>query len=784
MRKKIKPPRKSFWLRIHRGKFVSGLLLVGGLIVAGALLVFPHYHKRWVQVATSMEQVTSEKYNQLYGGEYFVKIGMNIAQEQLFVRLHSLGYTLGSPETKAGTYRLDDQKIIIHPLGPGSSSLYTLNLSRGTVANIQQVSLSAKVIRSLSLGRPLLTSYRDTIWEQREVLSYADFPEHFIQAVTMAEDNRFFAHHGLDFKGICRAAVVNIRHQSVKQGGSTITQQLIKTFLKRTQRTYTEKLFEAVMALHLEFFYSKQEILTAYFNNVYMGHIGPFPVHGVGAAARLYLGKDVKALQPGESAMLAVMVRSPNLLTPGEDNHRNLVRAVKVLREMKQQNLLNSDYIYDPFAVTSDGGKKEQEQLLTSAWAIDALERELAKYTSPLLKQGGPQRIETSLDPHLQHQTAISLVNQLELLEQQGKVEPFLQGAAVIVEQRTGGIKALVGGRDYLASQFNRAILAQRPVGSLIKPFVYLAAMGIDPMISPTTVFLDTPMRVNVGNNTWKPHNFDNHYKGPVTLEQALVTSRNIPAVRAGFKASVKRVAAMVQAVGISDKAQIYPSLFLGSCLSSPLRMAAAYGAIAQEGAYVRPQLVDRVIVGESVVILRRSLLKQVLDARDCSVMAGMLEKVLTVGTGRSARKWGVDKAGNGGKTGTSNNFRDAWFAGFSDDLTAVVWVGNDGNKSIGMTGAKAALPVWAEVMQGRSGKREQEVVFTSTPHIAVSKEKEARSESIEKNTKPSPTKSSPTPQLSPKKKVKKQLTSNEQLVVSSEDKSQPLKHQRYKFFQ
>lgn len=732
-----------------------------------------------------MQIVTEGRYNHLYGGEYRLKTGMDISREQLFERLRMLDYRLGEPLLAAGVYRLEENSLVIRPWGEDYTSVYTITLQGSFIKGIFRTTSLATPLASLYLGRPQLTSYLDSIREVREVQSFSAIPDHLVQAVLIAEDNRFFDHPGVDFIGIGRAAVINLKNRAICQGGSTITQQLIKTFLQRNERTFSEKIVEAIMALHLEWLYSKEKIMETYLNNVYMGHVGPFSLQGVGAAARYYFGKDLEALQPGESAMLAVMIRSPNKLSPRNSNHHNLVRAVAVLQDMKQQGILPKGYMYDPFAVQDDVGKKEREKLLAMAWVYAECERELRRYDSPLMQAPDGKMVEISIDPVEQDKAAVALEAHLEELEGRATDGVSLQGAVVMLEQQTGGIKAMVGGRDYLKSQFNRASMAARPVGSLVKPFVYLAAMEPGIGFTPQTLLADTPLRLKLGKGVWRPHNFDNRYKGSVTLENALVTSRNIPAVRAGLKASVSRVAGLVKSVGINEKPQTYPSLFLGSCLSTPLRIAAAYGALAQGGKYVQPQLIDRVVVDGTVVVIRRPRLQQVLDSALCRTMTGMLEKVLTSGTGRSARRWGVGPE-VAGKTGTTNGFRDAWFAGYSDDVTTVVWVGNDDNKSIKMTGAKAALPVWAQLM-GNSSLKQPEVVPEQQlpPQLVKNKSDLLVTSEFVAAMKP------PVQQYLAKvarrettgrvraKNVIKQLS-----VKASSHQQQPLVRQKYKYFQ
>lgn len=723
-----RPASRRRLVRRSQGPFSSWrrsvLRAIRLLPLAGLVLLcwqmLPDYYSRWTRVSAVMRQIDAGLYHEVRGGGWSIRPGLYVDKGRLFERLHEHGYRLDGQLRRPGTYQVGANLVRLKVPDGKDGRCYELRLAHGAVAAIA-TEPGERLVPELSLSRVVLTDFLDSIWEVRLPLGYSDYPESLVQAVLSAEDGSFFDHPGIDFRGMIRAALVNSRKGSVHQGGSTITQQLIKTISKRTERTYREKVFEVLLALHLELVYTKQAILTAYLNNVYLGHIGPYALQGLAAGARYLLGGNVGELSPGQCALLAGMIKAPNALSPLKQPVPAAEQAARVLRLMKERGVLAKPYLFEPPADPAAAGADNRGRLLALAWAWQELERELNGNRLDIVTPGERATIDISIDPVMQQEAASVLAGRLTELEERRQGRVALQGALASVDQRDGGVKVLVGGRDFLLNQYNRASMARRPVGSLIKPFVYLAAMRPDTPggpVTPATRVADTPMRISTSSGPWRPLNYDRKYLGTISLEEALIRSRNIPAVRIGLRATLDRVVALVQQVGINPEPRRYPSLFLGSCSSNALRLAAAYGALGRDGTYVRPQLIDRVTVAGSVVFARRSAPTQVIDVDDSRVMSAMLQKVLVTGTGKGAVAYNLSGA-FAGKTGTSSDLRDSWFAGYSPTLTTVVWIGNDDNKPIGLTGAEAALPVWASVMARFGG--DYDLPFTPPSHSAGS---------------------------------------------------------------
>lgn len=765
------------------------LVVLAGLGVLGCgLWCLPEYCSRWLVLERLMDRVVNDRCHTIYGGEYLIRPGLVVGKDRFFERLAMLGYSLDAGLDSPGSYRLGEETISLIPPGDKPGQRYDIHLENGVVQRI--VALPGSRFRTyrsldrLALGRPLLSGFLDSVWEVRRPLS--SFPPVLIEAVTTAEDRRFFRHPGLDLKGIVRAALANARKGEITQGGSTITQQLIKTLTGRSKRTYREKGYEAVLSLHLELLYDKQEILTAYLNSIYMGHIGPFALHGMAAAAEYLFGKEVAELEPGECALLAGMIKSPNILSPQENRKKALHRSAAILQAMKRRDRLERGYLYQPPADFRAVGAKRRQQLLAMAWVRQELKRELLELGLATVDNGQRLVLEISVDPIMQAHVAGVLQTGLQGLEERYSPSASLQGAAAIVDQHGGGIRALVGGRDYRQSQFNRATMARRPVGSLIKPFIYLAAMRPETPggpITPASLVVDRPMRLRLPSGVWRPHNYDRRYLGTISVEEALVKSRNIPAVRIGRRVGLDRVAALVEEVGVSEQPKRFPALFLGACPSNVVRVAAAYSVLAREGEYVAPRLLDRVTMAGSVVYARRPEYVRVFAKQRTRVMTAMLREVLVSGTGRGARRYDLD-CQTAGKTGTSNELRDSWFAGYTPDITVSVWVGNDNNKPIAMTGAKAALPLWAKIMEEFGGARRSSFVppaknFHPSPANQV---RMVSSPPQPEKRRLAPARPDQTaPQHIQRRQWKKKNTPE---VMRTALGRRPLKHQRYRFFE
>ena len=536
--------------------------------------------------------------------------------------------------------------------------------------------------------------------EKRYYISIEDLPTVLIEAFIAAEDARFFEHQGLDFFSIMRAMVKNISSMDIVQGGSTITQQVTKSLLLTPEKSYTRKIKEAILAYRIEKSLSKSDILSIYLNEIYLGHRS----YGVEAAARTYFDKSASKLTLAESALLAGLPKAPSAYSP----IRHLKKAQRRQRYVLQR-MVDSGYITreeareaaeTPITITPPENKNIKIAPYFTEYIRNYLKR---TYGNELLYSEGLQ-IYTSLNLYMQRGAQKAVESGLANYEKREgfeEGEPRVQGALVAMDPQTGHVKALVGGVNFLENQFNRALQARRQPGSAFKPIVYAAAL--DKHYTTTTKIIDSPLvyMVESDEEFWEPKNFDLEYTGPVTLRNALSKSRNIITIKILQDIGVSYVVNYAKKLGISAPLNYDLSLALGSSGISLLELTRAYGAFANQGLLVEPIFITKVVGRDGTVLEENHpRLKQVISPQTAFLVTSLLTSVVKEGTGRRAQALERPCAG---KTGTTNDVRDAWFIGYTPDIIAGTWVGFDNQKPLGKkeTGAVAASPIWVEFMQG-----------------------------------------------------------------------------------
>jgi penicillin-binding protein 1B len=535
-------------------------------------------------------------------------------------------------------------------------------------------------------GRPL---------ELRLPVPLAQVPQHLVQAVLAVEDQRFFSHHGLDLRRAGGALVANIRAGGIAQGGSTITQQLARSLYLSNRRSVLRKLRESAIAVALDARFGKTAILEAYLNEIYLGQDRGQPLHGVGAAARYYFGKDVSRLTVAESALLAGMIQAPNRYAPTRNPSAARERRDVVLRLLVEQGRLPA----------AEGERARQPRLPGRVFPAPAVE---ARWLRDLVlaDQRGrwPERglaIYTTLDFRLQRVAERALRQGLDRIR---STAPGAEGALVALDPRTGDLLALVGGRDYGASQFNRATQALRQPGSAFKPIVALAALeprsGRSPAFTLASLVDDSPLEVSTPAGLWRPANYDGRFRGPVTLRAAMEQSLNVPVARVGLAVGPARIVDVARRLGITSPIRAVPSVALGSSELTLLELVRAYGVFAASGGFAP----TRVILGHSpagtpAIAPDPPQPAQVTDPAVAFLVTSTLQGVVQRGTARSLTTR-ARLAGIAGKTGTSNDWRDAWFVAYTPTLAVGAWVGYDDGRSVRLAGASAALPIVADFLQ------------------------------------------------------------------------------------
>lgn len=552
--------------------------------------------------------------------------------------------------------------------------------------------------------------------ENRSPMPLAQIPEVMRQAVLATEDRRFFRHWGVDLPGVLRAATSNVTAGRIRQGASTITQQLARSVFLSNSQTLERKVKEAVLAIRLERSFSKEEILEFYLNRIYFGE----GTYGVEAAAQRYFGKSCRDLTLPEAALLAGLPANPASYSPVRHPEAAKRRRNSVLRRMEDTGVIDRQTRGDAEVTEirlATGPRGESP----SAYFTEMVRQELMdRFGGTQVYEGG-LTVYTTLDLGLQRAAVRSMESQLEAIEAEkglayrrvlhagvrgdstldrGARTPYLQGALIAIEPQNGAIRALVGGRSFAESNFNRAVQARRQPGSAFKPIV--AAQAIRQGYTPNSILQDTPLSYHWGGQTWSPQNFDHKFRGPVTLRYTLQKSINIPTIRLLEAVGTKNVVEMAERIGFTGHITPQLSLALGTAEVTPLEITSAYGSFANRGIRVEPYSIERVEDRSGRFLLEhRPVSHEVMDERSSFFMISLLRSVIDHGTGYPARgQYGFD-APAAGKTGTTDDYSDAWFVGFVPRLACGVWVGFDARKSIGsrMTGAAAALPAWCGFM-------------------------------------------------------------------------------------
>jgi len=643
--------------------------------------------------------------------------GFAIQPDDLVEKLTRLGYREMPKVAQPGDYNAGQGGIDIytraftHPTGSYDAQPIRITFKSSAIAEVVS-RREGRPVQNAALEPELLTSILGEELENRAPVRLDQVPQRLQDAVIVTEDVRFWHHPGVDPLGILRATFRNLRARGVSEGASTLTQQLVKNYYLTSERTYKRKIVEAFMAIVLDAKYSKREILEAYLNDIYLGRNRSISVLGVGEASRYYFGKPVAEINIPEAALLAGMIRSPNNYSPFANPDRALARRSTVLglmlrnRKIDQatyEQAMNTPLPRKPF--------RERSGLGSIPFYVDRVLQEIAKDYGITDVKGSGLQIYTAIDLAAQDYATRTLESGLEGLERGNRrlrrTDNPLQGAIIHVDVPSGEIRALVGGRNYDQSQFNRALNAQRQVGSLFKPFVYLTAF--EPSLSqqnitPATLVSDTRFTLKRRFAAdWSPGNHEGAYHDTVTVREALEQSMNSASVRIGLACGIDPIIKTAHALGIQTQLDgSNPSILLGAVGIPPIEMADAYSTIARIGSRVPLRSIRFVTDDRGRVIAAGDEIKpvQVFPARDVYILTNIMEGVIDRGTARPARGLGFRRIA-AGKTGTTNDKRDAWFIGFTPQTLAAIWIGFDDNQPTGLSGGDGAVPIWTKYMMG-----------------------------------------------------------------------------------
>ena len=551
-----------------------------------------------------------------------------------------------------------------------------------------------------SLDPVLVAQYKGQQPIMQNELKISDFPVNCLNAVMAIEDSEFLNHSGLSYLGLTRSLIKNLTKMRYAQGGSTITQQLVKNYFLTPEKTIKRKLKELYLAVRLESEWTKDQILETYLNIIYMGQSGAFQIMGFGAASEYYFNKPVQKLNLSECALMAAVINNPGLFNPWKHPDKALARRGAVLTKMKDLNLI-SEAEQKVSAELKLPEQKIQQASETAPYFFEAVREQLKDLNLPQT----PQNIYTSLDLQSQQGAQESLQKQITDLEKnrknlvKNKAKGLkLEGLVISTENQTGLVTTLVGGYSYRQTQFNRAINAQRQIGSLIKPIVFLTSI-IDGS-NPKTIINDQKFEWKYDKKSWSPVNYDKTYHGEIPLYFALKESLNSPTAQVAFKVGLPKIIEVAHTAGFSSPMELIPATSLGASVHYPTEVLDAYRTLANFGKFTKSGYIERVKSKENETIFEfNPVFDQKIDAGSTAVVVGMLKETLKSGTAKSALAMGW-KAPSAGKTGTTSDNKDAWFSGFTPYMTTVVWLGYDQGTSSQLTGGSGAVPIWVDFMK------------------------------------------------------------------------------------
>lgn len=644
----------------------------------------------------------------VYGRPLELYAGAPVGPRALSAELETLGYRAAGATAGAGTYSVSGSTVSIATRGfrfwDGEEPTRRLRVafagnSVQAVRDEQGVEVALARLEPVHIGGIYPAHNEDRI-----LVRVSDVPPLLIRTLMAVEDQNFDSHHGVSPKGIARAMWVNVSSGALEQGGSTLTQQLVKNFFLTRERTITRKLMELAMALVMELRYSKEEILEAYLNEIYLGQDGHRAIHGFGLASHYYFNRPIAELGAPQIALLVGMVRGPSYYDPWRHPERSRERRDTVLALMVDQQVIDAAQAAQIAQMPLGVGDREQARSKFYPAYLDLVRRQLRRdYSEEVLSSEGLQ-IFTGLDPAVQRAAEASLQETLAKIESdfkaRGKPQQGLEGAVIVTRVDSGEVLAVVGGRNSRVAGFNRALDALRPVGSLMKPAVYLTALedGRYTLLSPLD---DGPVAYKGANGqVWRPRNYDREDHGMVRLHRALAQSYNQSTARLGLELGIERVVDTIHRLGIDREVPALPSVALGAVALSPIEVAGMYQTIAS-GGFSSPLSAIREVMDASGEPLTRYPVAVEQKVRQSAVylLEYALKEVVSAGTARSAYNRLPAGLVVAGKTGTTDDQRDSWFAGYSGDLLAVVWIGRDDNGVTALTGATGALPAWAGLM-------------------------------------------------------------------------------------
>ena len=651
--------------------------------------------------------------------------GQQLAQGQLKFELTQLGYRWVTQAKAPGQVQKTNQGMIIYSRGfrfvggEEQGHLVEVNLVGDKIVGLRQTSGAS--IAVLRLEPQLVGGIYPAHNEDRELIQLDDLPNGFIETLLAVEDRQYYAHYGVSPWGIMRAMWANIRAGAVVQGGSTLTQQLVKNFYLTDQQTLWRKLIEAPMALLLNIHYSKDEVLEVYLNEVFAGQSGKRAIHGFGLASRFYFGQPVSELKLHQVALLVGLVKGPSYYNPRRHPKRATNRRNLVLSVLAQQGLISETQKTNYQALPLD--LTEAKQVSRYPAYMDLVRQQLKQHYQASSLSSHGLRIFTSLDPWVQQQADKAMLEQVGKLKQRYSNIEGLQGAAVVSHRDSGELLALVGDYNGGYAGHNWALDESRQVGSLLKPIVHLAALETG-RYSPNSIIDDAPIALpQPDGSLWQPQNYDRKSHGKVPMYETLVKSYNQANVRLGLDVGVDKVLQQLQRMGVEQSIPAYPSVLLGAVEMSPLQVNQVYQTIASNGFYSPLSIVRQVTEANGRLLSNFPFaVRQVASNESIYMLQHEMRLVASQGTAKGVYRYLPKQQKVAAKTGTTNDQKDSWFAGFSGLHVATVWLGREDAKPTPLTGAGGALNVWGQLMQNLAYAHDEDIKPQTVAHYYLNR--------------------------------------------------------------
>lgn len=694
---------KSLFSKLRLAVIAALLLLISGGVLALSVYLIGLDREVRNRFAGARWALPAQVYAaplELYSGEA-------LNAEVLRHELERLGYRLVAVPEGPGTFSITRDRALIHTRafnfwdGPQPEAALAVQIGSTAISGVVDASNGTPrdIVR---LDPMLIGSIYPSQGEDRVLVKLSEVPALLPKGLIAVEDHSFYSHHGISPKAIFRASFANMRAGHVVQGGSTLTQQLVKNFFLNSQQTWRRKFNEVCMAFLLEAHFNKDEILEAYLNEVHLGQDGNRAVHGFGLGAQFYFNKPLNELRSHEIALLVGLVKGPSFYNPRRNEERAMERRNLVLEIFKEEGLIDeAEYksaIGRPLGLAGKGKGTDRYPAF-----VDLVKRQLkGQYQEADLTNEG-LRVFTTLDPRAQEALEKEITEGIPQLEKLRKLPAgTLESAGVITSVDGGELLALVGGFETRYAGFNRALDSRRSIGSLAKPFVYLTALQQPDRFNLHTILPDEPVQIELPTkDVWEPTNYDKQLHGPQPLYMALAQSYNLPTVYLGQQVGAANVLETMRRAGFDGDALAVPSIFLGAINIAPIEVAQMFGTLAASGYQTPLTAIREVQTLDGKPLSHYPIkVKQTLPEAPIYLTTWAMQQVLRLGTARSAYNVIPPTTALAGKTGTTDEMRDSWFAGFGADRVAVVWVGRDDYKPMGLTGASGALQIWSKVMR------------------------------------------------------------------------------------